>query len=476
MLVNSGVRYGGGPLRSYGGVTAGSQERAKWEQPGNLRNRYVGDAAIPLTSGLPVGYLHPRSWSMPMKPGGMSARALEGTSTVAALAESGTLMYAGLTGDAVITADMYGAFSTSASLTGSGNLLVVLSGTGSMDSSITSAGALAALMQAAAVASAALSGTGTVAGTAGLVINVAAGLQGTSAVSADMLAGASAAASLTGAGSVGSSLVGVFAMDGTLTALGTLAGVMGGQAYLDASLLGQGVLNAIPYSLGGMEAHISNAGEALNPDTVAAAVWAHISALELIQTADDTLAAVLAGGGTITIGDVQTAMTLQGYSQSRAMYLDQLDSERQGSAVQILAQLKAACSALEEAISKTIPLPYAAYAPRPVVGPPSELPAPVEAPTPSPAVSAPTNAGLPANTRFLPKQPLLGVRDGVNKVFTSVVAFVSDDAVREVVYRSGVRVPITDYRVNTAARSITFLRAPLPTDTLFLDAYVETAA
>jgi len=225
-----------------------------------------------------------------------------------------------------------------------------------------------------------------------------------------------------------------------------------------------------------MVAHISNAGEVLTPDAVAAAVWAHISALGLIQTADDTLAAVLAGGGTITIGDVQTAMTLQGYSEARAMYLDQLDSERPGSAVQILAQLKAACSALEQAISQTIPLPYAAYASRMVVGPPSELP-PVtdEPPLPTFAI-VPASTGLPANTRFMPKQPLLGVRDGVNKVFHTVVSFVSSDAVREVVYRSGVRVPITDYRVNTAEKSITFLRAPLPSDTLFLDAYVETAA
>ena len=555
MLVNSGVRFGGGPLRSMGGAQAGSQDRAKWEQPGNLRNRYLGDAAIPYTSGLPVGYLHPRSWSMPMKPGGMSARALNGTGTVSALPELGTLMYAGLTGDAVVTADAYGAFSTSASLTGNGSLLVVLSGTGSMGSSITSVGALAALMRAAGVAIAALSGTGTLTGTAGLLVNLAAGLQGTGALSADMLGAALASAGLTGtgtvnaqgiaaallnaalagtstvtadafsaalmeagitgtgtvtadaiaavllaagllgtgtlaadgfgsallsagltgAGSVGSSLVGVFTMDGALTALGTFAGVMGGQAYLDASLLGTGVLNAVPYSLGGMTAHISNAGEVLTPDAVAAAVWAHISALGLIQTADDTLTAVLAGGGSITIGDVQTAMTLQGYTMARGEFLEQLDPERQDGVTQILMQLRAGCIALEQAVSQTIPLPYAAYSPRPVIGPSDQQP-PVPEPTPPLALPAVVPVtGLPANYRFMPRQPLNGVRDGVNKIFTTVVPFVSGDSVREVVYRSGVRVPVTDYRVNTAERSITFLRAPQPTDTLYLDAYVETA-
>lgn len=555
MLINGGVRFGGGPLRNMGGAGAGSQDRAKWAQPGNLLNRYVGDADIPHTSGLPVGYLHPRSWSMPLKPGGMSARALDGTGTVSALPELGTLMYAGLTGDAVITADAYGAFSTSASLTGNGNLLVVLSGTGSMDSSITSAGALAALMQAAGVAIAELSGTGTVTGTPGLIVNIAAGLQGTGAVSADLLGAALAAAGitgtgavsaaalatallsagltgtstvtadavsaallaaglsgtstvdataitavllaaglvgtgtltadgfgsalfsagLTGAGSVSSSLVGIFAMNGTLTALGTFAGVMGGQAYLDASLFGAGVVNAVPYSLGGMVAHITNAGEELSPDAVAAAVWAHISALGLIQTADDTLAAVLAGGGSITIGDVQTAMTLQGYTMARGEFLEELDPERQDGITQILMQLRAGCIALEQAVSQTIPLPYAAYAPRPVIGPSDQQP-PV--PEPAPPLAVPPTipvTGLPANYRFMPRQPLNGVRDGVNKIFTTVVPFVSGDSVREVVYRSGVRVPVTDYRVNTAERSITFLRAPQPTDTLYLDAYVETA-
>jgi hypothetical protein len=183
------------------------------------------------------------------------------------------------------------------------------------------------------------------------------------------------------------------------------------------------------------------------------------------------------GGGT-DIAGVQTALTLQGYTTIRAMFLDQLDGGLPNSMVSLVQQLKDSCDALLQMSSQTIPLPFGAYAPRTVIGPDDAVPAPATPGQGTPQ-TAPTTAGvptsLPANTIFMPKQPLLGVRDGVNKVFHTVVPFVSGDVVREVVYRSGVRVPVTDYRVNTAERSITFLRAPQPTDTLFLDAYVETA-
>lgn len=185
------------------------------------------------------------------------------------------------------------------------------------------------------------------------------------------------------------------------------------------------------------------------------------------------------GGGGISIIDVQTAMTLQGYNTVRAQFLDQLDIDKQNSVPQTLAYLKEACAALEQALSRTIPLPYAAYAPRTTVGvnddPPESGGDFGQAP-PDYAIPVAPALGLPANYIFMPRQPLLGIRDGVNKEFRTAVPFVSGDAVREVVYRSGVRVPTTDYRVNTAAKTITFLRAPQPADTLFLDAYVETAS
>lgn len=543
-------------MRQMGGIGASSVERAKWGQNGAQLNRFVGAANIPHTSGTPTGYLHPRSWAMPLKPGGMASRNLiVGEATLAATGVAGTLMDAALASTTALSADAYGAFSTAASLTSSGTLLVVLSAdafaqssilsdaalaallsgvaiseaaltaagtlganatstinlagaltgdattfaeaygafsaeaalaaagavaadmsaTSQMASDIFSAAALNALLQAAVIAQAALLANSTLTADAGLTANIAAPLNATATLSAEAVSGFAAAAALTATGTVGSSLVGVFSIAGDLLALGTLSSTLTAQAYAAAALTATGTLNVTTSATGSMVAHITETAEAVNPVTIAQAVWDHITALHLIDTTDETLAEILAGGGSITIGDVQTAMTLQGYTMARGEFLEQLDPERQDGVTQILMQLRAGCIALEQAISQTIPLPYAAYSPRPVIGPSDQQP-PVPEPTPPLALPAVVPVtGLPANYRFMPRQPLNGVRDGVNKIFTTVVPFVSGDSVREVVYRSGVRVPVTDYRVNTAERSITFLRAPQPTDTLYLDAYVETA-
>lgn len=476
MLVDGGVRTGGGPMRQLGGIGPGSMDRAKWGQNGALLNRYAGAAAIPHTSGLPAGYLHPRSWSMPLKPGGMASRNLiVGEATLVAVGTAGVLIDAALSSAATLTVDGYGAYSTAASITASGSLLVVLSATASVSSDIFSAAALNALLQAAAVAQAVLLADSTLTAIAGLSANIAAPLNATTTLSAEAISGFATQAALSAAGTISGSLVGVFSIDGHLTALGALASTLTSRASAVSALSATSTLNVTTSATSSMVAHITQTAEAINPGTVAQAVWDHITALHLIDTTDETLAEILAGGGSITIGDVQTAMTLQGYTMARGEFLEQLDPERQDGVTQILMQLRAGCIALEQAISQTIPLPYAAYSPRPVVGPPDQQP-PVPEPTPPLAVPAVVPVtGLPANYRFMPRQPLNGVRDGANKIFTTVVPFVSSDSVREVVYRSGVRVPVTDYRVNTAERSITFLRAPQPTDTLYLDAYVETA-
>ncbi len=108
---------------------------------------------------------------------------------------------------------------------------------------------------------------------------------------------------------------------------------------------------------------------------------------------------------------------------------------------------------------------------------------PVE-PPPGPSDGTPLNipvaphvpvVAIPAGAIFMPHQPLTGALDGLNRVFACAVPFISGDIVREVVYRNGVRVDPTAYTVDVALQTITFLAAPLPNDTLLLDAYVETA-
>ena len=91
-------------------------------------------------------------------------------------------------------------------------------------------------------------------------------------------------------------------------------------------------------------------------------------------------------------------------------------------------------------------------------------------------VAAPTPVeAIPISAVFMPHLLLEGAIDGVNTVFTSPVPFISGDIVREVVYAQGVRVDPSQYTVDPATRTLTFLQAPVPPDVLTLDAYVETA-
>lgn len=101
-------------------------------------------------------------------------------------------------------------------------------------------------------------------------------------------------------------------------------------------------------------------------------------------------------------------------------------------------------------------------------GPNDGYPLPEEATPPTPHIV------LPMGVQFFAHQPLVGPVDGVNCVYTCALPFISGDIVREVVYRNGIRVPTAEYTATPETRTITFLRAPQPSDTLLLDAYVET--
>lgn len=222
MLVDGGVRTGGGPMRQLGGIGPGSMDRAKWGQNGALLNRYAGAAAIPHTSGLPVGYLHPRSWSMPLKPGGMACRALGGT------------------------------------------------------------GELESAMQAGFPAAASLVGTGTLSADAQAVAALLAQLLWSGQLTADASLAAQVAAQLLGSGQLTGDLTAASALAAVLQGSGTLAGVLTAEAFMLAALVGTGTLTADPSAPASMSA-ILGVAEGVTPDSIAAAVWAHGQAVSLID-------------------------------------------------------------------------------------------------------------------------------------------------------------------------------------------------
>ncbi len=213
MLVGSGVRYGGGPMRALGGASAGSVERWRWETQGAALNLHAGEAtvingtSISNKNGTPSGYLLPSSWQLPIKAGGMASRnRIAATATVVAAMQAGRPMAATIT----TTSDLDA--------------------------------------------------------TASLIVSLIAAITSSATVSASASGAAGMAAAISGSGSITAAAFGIASASASLSASGAVA------AFLSA--------------LASMEADITQTAEAINPDTIAAAVWAHGTATTLAASVE----------------------------------------------------------------------------------------------------------------------------------------------------------------------------------------------
>ena len=159
------------PGRAFGGSTV-SDTRAESVKNGPARGRFT---SFDQKAGTPNGYLHPGSWIMPQKSGGMSS-------------------YTRILGEGAAAAGIAGGKNAVATLTGSGDIT----------------NATAALIVSAI---ATLTGTGALAGNANALLQAVAELAGTGSLAATRSALANAVATLTGSG----------AMAPTIRATGELA-------------------------------------------------------------------------------------------------------------------------------------------------------------------------------------------------------------------------------------------------------------
>ena len=174
MIVGSGVRMGGGPMRILFGAGIHSVSRERWAMSGALRNLQIGDATVTgetNRAGLPSGYRHPATWSLPQKSGGLASRnEISGSGTLdsanlaagynleAALDGVGTISnaalglvvsaVASLSGSGALTGDIVGVIQAAAALTGAGDLTGALGALAGMASDITGTGTLAASLTA----------------------------------------------------------------------------------------------------------------------------------------------------------------------------------------------------------------------------------------------------------------------------------------------------------------------------------------
>lgn len=76
-------------------------DRSNYSKSGKLRNRYSDGGTFPKFSALPNGYVHPYSWSIAQKSGGLAAYRLEGT-----ISTTDALLALGINIDADLSAAM----------------------------------------------------------------------------------------------------------------------------------------------------------------------------------------------------------------------------------------------------------------------------------------------------------------------------------------------------------------------------------
>lgn len=158
-LISNGTRLSCNPMQhrvssalSYGIDNSNSN------RPGSIRNFYAGEAtvisgtSIANDQGFPSGNLHPTTWVLPQKSGGIPAAlmvsALSGTG---ALTSTGILVastLAALTGDGVVTATMVGALAATAALMGNATLSAQLGAISSVIGALTGQGDISSVIKA----------------------------------------------------------------------------------------------------------------------------------------------------------------------------------------------------------------------------------------------------------------------------------------------------------------------------------------
>lgn len=169
MLLNNGVRIGGGPHRTMGGAQVHAIASGRYGLSGMIRNFAMGEATrdgAAAKSALPMGYLPPYSWMLPNKSGGLAARRrLVGEGSSAANLAGGKNGAASIAGAGDVTNAALGLIlSAVAALSGAGAITAAVRGRLGAAASLAGAGDLDGALGAIAGAIAALSGSGTVSG------------------------------------------------------------------------------------------------------------------------------------------------------------------------------------------------------------------------------------------------------------------------------------------------------------------------
>jgi hypothetical protein len=149
LLGNTGLNARN-PVRNFG-ITGPGNERASWHQSGQTQNfsLHESDATGSNKTGYPSGRLHPYSWSMPFKTGGLaSIQVAQGVATASGAMAAGKNAAGTADGVATTTATMQLVVSGTGTANGvatvTGNVNAALGGAGTSDGVATASAAITA--------------------------------------------------------------------------------------------------------------------------------------------------------------------------------------------------------------------------------------------------------------------------------------------------------------------------------------------
>jgi len=299
MLVGNGHTVNRLPVKYIGGVSIAGLV-GNFTQTGRKRNFSDGEAtvfngtSIADRYGLPAGYLHPYSWTLPQKAGGMAtfvtvAGTGDGSSVNLAGGLNGTTDFSGsgtisnaeiqwlmqasstVTSNGTFTADVVAFGNASSDLTGTSDVVSSIAALLAFTAGITASGTLASTLNAEANLSASALASGDISGAITATASIVSSLLGSGVVSSDLIAAVLLAADLSGSCTFTGLLVAALEAAASLSGSSSVTGDAVASLQALASLTGSGEITTAALA-GAVQAVSALSGAGLVSADVAA-MW-----------------------------------------------------------------------------------------------------------------------------------------------------------------------------------------------------------
>jgi hypothetical protein len=281
-LIGNGLRLSSNPMRMMSQAGVYTAERAAWDRIGNIKNFYLGDAGVSKTSAIPVGYLPPYCWVMPIKAGGMSSTVfVRGAGALGAVnLAGGRNATSAITGDGQLTkADAMLVMWAASAMMANGTIDADLVARILANAGLTGGGNAVGSLVGAVLAVAELVGSGDLTKAEAVMALVGtAGLFGSSATAAGIVGVVQAQGELEGQASLVAEVAGIFWAAAALAGNAQLAALLIALGPPECAITASGSAQGALQAKGNFAAAITSAGEALTTANVAMAVWNALAA------------------------------------------------------------------------------------------------------------------------------------------------------------------------------------------------------